>query len=130
MSVIYDRGSSEMIDSRRLSVSGFLFAKNVTLLGVFLALLLFIGLVDGLGQTETATLSGTIIDQSGALVPGVQVTVTNEDTIIAGRTRTNGAGLYNVPTLKPGKYRVHLQKEGFKKVDVRMLTLSVQDVVN
>jgi hypothetical protein len=117
-----------MINTCRLSVTGF--PKNVALLGVFLALLLFIGLVDGFGQTETATLSGTIIDQSGAFVPDVQVTVTNEDTNIAVQTKTNGAGLYNVPTLKPGKYRVQVQKEGFKQVDVRELTLNVQDVVN
>src|SRR5260370_25119441 len=108
-----------MINTCRLSVTGF--PKNIALLGVFLALLLFIGLVHGFGQTETATLSGTIIDQSGFFVPEVQVTVTNEDTNIAVRTKTNGAGLYNVPTLKPGQYRVQLQKQGIKQVHVRAL---------
>lgn len=81
-------------------------------------------------QTTSATISGTITDQSGALVPSVGVTVTNEDTNDAQQTRTNGAGVYSVPSLAPGHYRVAVAKEGFKQVVVRGITLNLQDVLN
>ena len=81
-------------------------------------------------QTESATLSGTITDGTGALVPNVQVTVTNQDTNISSATKTNTAGVYNVPGLNPGRYRVVVEKEGFKQVDVRGITLNVQDVIS
>ncbi len=81
-------------------------------------------------QIGTATISGTIVDQNGALVPDVQVTVTNQDTNISSVTKTNTAGIYSVPSLKPGRYRVVVEKAGFKQVDVRDLTLNVQDAVS
>lgn len=83
-----------------------------------------------LGQTTAATLSGTIVDQNGALVPGVAVTITNEETGVAIATKTNGAGIYVAPGLNPGRYRVFVEKQGFKQVDLRYLTLQVQDVVS
>ncbi len=83
-----------------------------------------------LAQTETATISGTITDQSGAFVARADVMVTNEDTNIVAHTRTNGAGVYNVSGLKPGRYKVAVEKEGFKQVVVREITLNVQDVLN
>jgi hypothetical protein len=81
-------------------------------------------------QTTAATLSGTIVDQNGALVPDVAVTITNEDTGVSIQTKTNGAGIYSVPGLNPGRYRVFVEKQGFKQVDLRDLTLNVQDVVS
>ena len=83
-----------------------------------------------LAQTTAATLSGTITDQRGALVPGVAVTITNEDTGVSVATKTNGAGIYSAPGLNPGHYRVVVERQGFKQVDVRDLTLNVQDVVS
>jgi Carboxypeptidase regulatory-like domain len=83
-----------------------------------------------IAQTDTATLSGTITDQAGAIAPDVSVTITNEDTGISVQTKTNGAGIYDVPALIPGRYRVFVDKQGFKQVDVRDITLHVQDVVS
>lgn len=83
-----------------------------------------------LAQTGAATLSGTITDTGGALVAGVRVTITQEDTGVSVDARTNNAGIYNQPGLKPGRYRVLVEKEGFKQVDVHGLTLNVQDVVS
>ncbi len=81
-------------------------------------------------QTESASLSGTIVDRSGAVVPDAQVRVTNEDTNVTVETKTNGAGVYNVPSLKPGRYRILVTKQGFKQIDLRDVTLNVQDSVN
>lgn len=81
-------------------------------------------------QTGTATLSGTITDMSGALLPDVSVTITNQETSVSVHTESNLAGIYSVPNLNPGHYWILIAKQGFKQVDVRNLTLNVQDIVN
>ena len=81
-------------------------------------------------QSTAATLSGTITDQQGALVPDVAVTITNEDTGASVATKTNRAGIYSVPGLDPGRYQVLVKREGFKQIALRDLTLNVQDVVS
>jgi len=81
-------------------------------------------------QTEVASVSGTIVDRSGGLVPSVQVTVINTDTNEKYETKTNNAGVYNVPSVKPGHFRILVTKPGFKQIDLRDVTLNVQDSVN
>src|SRR6266851_2259303 len=81
-------------------------------------------------QTEVASVSGTIVDRSGGLVPGVEVFVLNTDTNEKYATKTNNAGVYNVPSVKPGHYRILVTKPGFKQIDLRDVTLNVQDSVN
>src|SRR5260370_33895386 len=52
-------------------------------------------------QTEVASISGTIVDRSGGLVPSVQVTVINTETNEKYETQTNNAGVDSVPSAKP-----------------------------
>jgi hypothetical protein len=75
-------------------------------------------------QTESASVSGTIVDRQGGLVPDVQVTIVNTDTNEKYVTKTNQAGVYTVPTLKPGHYHIVVTKAGFKQVDLREITLT------
>src|SRR5580692_9946009 len=81
-------------------------------------------------QSTAATLSATITDLQGPLVPDVAVKITNEDTGVSVETKTNRAGVYSVPGLYPGRHRVFLKRDGFKQIDLRDLTLNVQDVVS
>jgi len=81
-------------------------------------------------QMETATVSGTVMDHSGAVVADAQVQVTNSDTNVVTATTTNKSGVYVVPSLKPGRYRIAVTKVGFKQVVVTDMTLNVQDVVS
>jgi hypothetical protein len=83
-----------------------------------------------LAQMETATLSGTVMDQSGAVLQDTEVQVTNSDTNITVATTTNRAGVYVVSGLKPGRYRVLVMKQGFKQVSLTDVILTVQDVVS
>src|SRR5437660_614011 len=80
-------------------------------------------------QTESATLSGTITDSSGATVAGASVQITNVETGTSIKTASNGSGLYVVPNLRPGHYRVIVEKAGFKQMALTDLTLNVQDLV-
>jgi hypothetical protein len=102
-----------------------------TALPLFLLVLCLLALVSAsLGQTETATLSGLITDPQGKVVPDVAVEVTNVDTNVSVHQTTNGVGLYVAVGLKPGRYRVSVIKEGFRRIDLTDLVLNVQDVLS
>jgi hypothetical protein len=96
-------------------------------------LLLLCGLIVkpvSFAQVGDATLSGTVLDSSGAAAPDVEVTVTNADTNVTVVTKTNESGIYNVEGLKPGRYRVIVMKQGFKQITLTDVTLNVQDTVS
>jgi hypothetical protein len=81
-------------------------------------------------QTGLATLSGTVTDPSGAVIAKASVTVTNEATNVAQKTQTNGAGVYVVPALPPGLYRMVVEHQGFKQIEVEDLELHTQDTIS
>jgi Carboxypeptidase regulatory-like domain/TonB dependent receptor len=81
-------------------------------------------------QTGTATLSGTIMDPSGKIVPDAEVSITNVDTGVARVTKTNGDGIYVLPALQPGHYRVIITKPGFKQVALTDVILNTQDSIS
>ena len=65
---------------------------------------------------QTAQLSGRITDSTGATVPGTSLTLRNIATGAERQTQTNELGLYNVPLLPPGSYRIRVQHQGFKPI--------------
>jgi hypothetical protein len=107
----------------------------MTLRGTTLPLLLLVLCLLGLalfsfGQTEAATLSGLITDPQGKVVPGVAVEITNVDTNVSVHQTTNNVGLYVAVGLNPGRYRVSVTKDGFRRIDLTELVLNVQDVLS
>jgi hypothetical protein len=80
-------------------------------------------------QVSTGTITGTVTDPSGAAVPNVQISVIQTDTNFESRAVTNADGLYRVPSLQPGGYRVTFQAPGFKRMQQTGLTLRVGDVL-
>jgi len=92
-----------------------------------LASLLFAGIA--FGQLDTATISGRATDTSGALVPNAQVTIVNTETNFVSETKTNTEGLYRIPALRPGPYRLTVAANGFKKYIRDGLDLRVGDSV-
>src|SRR6516225_3552144 len=62
----------------------------------------------------TAQVSGTVKDQSGAVLPGVEVTATQTETGIARMTVTNETGSYSLPNLPLGPYRLEAMLPGFR----------------
>src|ERR687896_2383100 len=65
--------------------------------------------------TGTATLVGTITDNTGAVVPGASVNIVNTETQFVYNGETNAEGSYYVPNLNPGTYRITIQAQGFKR---------------
>src|SRR4030095_11111314 len=63
---------------------------------------------------QNSGVSGTVADPSGALVPGVTVTATNNQTGIANTTISNESGVYNFVSLQPGTYKMSASLPGFQ----------------
>jgi Carboxypeptidase regulatory-like domain/TonB-dependent Receptor Plug Domain len=70
--------------------------------------------VAAFGQRVTGSIDGRVTDPSGAILPGVEVTVTNESTSQTRAVVTNETGLYNVPLLTSGTYSVQASLPGFR----------------
>jgi len=71
----------------------------------------------------TASISGTVVDSAGGAIPGAAVVVRN-DAGVSFETVTNGEGVFSVPALSAGTYRVRISLTGFKTAvisDVRVL---------
>ena len=76
-------------------------------------------------QQTTATITGTAADPSGAVLPNVQVRLTNTRTNVARETGTDAAGVYSIPFLPAGAYRLSASAKGFKTANVQPFDLQV-----
>ena len=64
-------------------------------------------------QTDLSSIRGTAVDPSGAAVPNAKITLTNTETNIAREVLTTSDGVYEIPYLTPGKYRLTATGAGF-----------------
>src|SRR5262245_11555089 len=70
--------------------------------------------VAGCFAQSTSSISGSVTDSSGAVIPGVAVTVMNEDTGVVNRQTTTASGLFSFPALPVGAYTLTAELKGFK----------------
>jgi len=82
---------------------------------LFLGILVCCGL--GFGQTAAGSLSGTITDANGAVVPAAKLMATNTETGTRLETISTDAGLYVFPAVPAGGYTLTVEKAGFKKLN-------------
>jgi hypothetical protein len=87
--------------------------------------LVFLGGSVAFGQGTSASLTGQVTDNSGAVVPGATVTATNTDTSLAQTATTNGAGIYLIAPLPPGHYKLAVEARGFERYLQTGIELSV-----
>ena len=78
-------------------------------------------------QETTGTITGTVRDPSGAVVPGASVTVHNARTGVERRIAANSEGNYIATALPVGTYEVIVERQGFKKVTAEGIQLNVND---
>lgn len=79
-------------------------------------------------QVITGTISGTVKDSSGAVVPNATVTVTNTDkNIVVRTTKSDGVGGYTAPLLPVGHYTVTVEASGFTKTSRNNIALNVNE---
>jgi hypothetical protein len=87
--------------------------------------LLAIGSAPLAAQTQLGAIQGTITDESGGVLPGVTVTVTNLATGVSRTTTSNETGVYRVQGLDPGRFSVMADLQGFRKAVNKEVVLSV-----
>ena len=81
------------------------------------------------GQSSNAALGGTAADPTGALIPGVMITATNQGTGIVSAVVTNETGSYQFPALQPGTYKVTAELPGFQTAAYNDVSLGISQVV-
>ena len=99
--------------------------KRVLTLFVLIALAMALPIF---AQSDRATIVGTVKDASSALMPGVQVRVTNVGTNAVVKATTDSAGEYRAGNLPIGNYTVSFSKTGFKTMERKGLTLMISQV--
>src|SRR5438093_11439874 len=91
---------------------------------LFLAVILCVLSTIPLGAQATTSLSGSVTDLSGAVVPNASVTLVNDDTTAQREVRTDTEGRYSFQQVQPGHYRLVAKAPGFSDVivnDIRLL---------
>jgi hypothetical protein len=83
-------------------------------------------LIVAFGKAQnTATILGAVSDQSGAVLPGAEVTATHVESGHARTTVTGPAGSYRLPSLAVGSYDVTITKAGFRSIVRQGITLTI-----
>jgi hypothetical protein len=96
-------------------------------IGAALAVLL-LAATSAFGQSA-ATLTGTVADQQGAVIPNAQVVATNQDTNLRRTTTTDATGNYRIPFLPAGIYRVAVEAPGLQHQMITDVRLDVSRTV-
>jgi hypothetical protein len=104
----------------------FPFEKKIALFLMIFAM--FASLPVHAQNSNSGEIKGTVTDSSGAVVSGADVDITDILTDITTRTRTNGAGIYDVPSLPTGDYTITFKAKGFRDEVRKGLTLQVGTV--
>jgi len=91
--------------------------------------LLLVAATSARAQFDRGTISGTIKDEQGGVMPGVSVTARNAQTDQTTSTVTDSTGFYTFPTLLPGRYDVLAEIQGFKKVSRQAIQLDATGAV-
>ena len=86
--------------------------KRISIQLVVLSVL-FLGCCAGVFAQATSQISGTVKDATGAVVAGAEITVTQTATGVSRTARSDSGGVYSLPSLGLGPYRMEVKKEGF-----------------
>ena len=98
--------------------------------GAFFAVVLMLAMAPALlGQAVTATLTGTVTDPKGAVLPSATVTIVDENTGSPRSTDTTKDGTFSVPNLIPSTYTVKVVAQGFSPKELTGIALHTGDSV-
>jgi len=95
-----------------------------------IAMLLALCSVSALAQSSSGTVSGQVTDQQGAVVPGVDIKLTDPSTNITLTTKSNDAGRFIMVNVSPGAYDITFTKPGFSTRKVDRQDVKVNEILN
>ena len=102
--------------------------RTALLRGCRTVLPLALAAVAAFAQTQTATVRGTVTDASGAVIPGVGLTLANVDQNRPWKGESNASGAYVFQQIPPGNYSLSVEAAGFKRYERPRFTLQVAQV--
>ena len=97
---------------------------------ILLVTVLALPLGSAFAQSPNGNINGLVLDPSSQLIVGAEVIVVNDVTEVRYSTRTNNEGIYVLPNLPPGQYRIQVSKVGFKTIIKPDIVLNVQDALS
>src|SRR5258708_5486169 len=100
---------------------------NVKSMFLILVLLVIASFTPVMGQSSSASLSGTVHDANGAVVPNASVSVADAPRGLKRQTTTNENGYFSVVLLPPSTYTVTVEQSGFAPVEVQNIILNGND---
>jgi hypothetical protein len=95
----------------------------------WLILMFLLAVSPAAAQSTNATVSGLVLDTSGRVIVGADIEMVNDATGIRYPGATNGDGIYDIPNLPPGPYRLQVSKPGFKTLIKPDIILRTQDAL-
>lgn len=99
---------------------------QIAVVSVFVALLA----LPLIAQSPNGTINGLVLDPSNKVIAGADILVINDATGVKYSNKTNNDGIYVVPNLPPGPYRLQVSKAGFKTLIKPDIVLNVQDALS
>ncbi|MGH9256681.1 MAG: TonB-dependent receptor, partial [Vicinamibacterales bacterium] len=81
---------------------------------LYVAVVLSLSVVPVFGQSATSEFNGNVVDQSGAVLPGAAITLTDESTGLVREAVSNDTGRFVLPAVQPGVYTVRAELAGFQ----------------
>jgi len=79
------------------------------------------------GQSITGSISGTVTDSTGGVIPGATVTLTGDQTGGTRTANTNGEGRFNFAALQPGNFSIKVEHQGFQVLEQKEVVLSANE---
>ena len=98
--------------------------------GIALPVIVVLAFLPVCARAQTAAITGTVKDATGAVVPQTRITAQNVATHSPRTAVTDESGIYRITSLAPGTYDVLIEKSGFKSVEFSQITLAVDHVQN
>jgi hypothetical protein len=99
---------------------------RISVVSVFVTLIAF----PLLAQSPNGTINGLVLDPSNRVIAGADILVINAVTGVRHSSKTNNEGIYVLPNLPPGPYRLQVSKMGFKTLIKPDIVLNVQDALS
>src|SRR5713226_4438969 len=95
---------------------------------LFVCALLFV--LPVVAQSPNGNINGLILDPSNRVIVEAEVVAVNDGTGVKYSTTTTGEGIYVLPNLPPGPYRLQVSKVGFKAIIKPDIVLNIQDALS
>ncbi len=98
--------------------------------GFVIGLALCIAPMPAIAQVDQGTITGTVSDTSGAVIPGAQVTLISNDTGFTVNATSDASGIYTFPPVKIGHYTIKASAPGFKTTSQEHVSLDIGERLN